>query len=333
MPDEPILQLAPHEIPLRRRIDMDEKPLLFEANCFGRIREFIGQSINEDGYGNALFFQLRDEPQRGSFVYSGDENSAQLYKMWGEPGTVETLKKCVESNLWGRYFVLDSSLNLATAENRYNTLFLNWNGLGMFHRNGGGFARFRWNQPCAEEMWNLTIDELLAQFIRRIQEPESEPQFAVWWAELSDAEKFDLIFPLATENYQEWQNICRLLPTALVEWPDNLNKKLYARFGVSGEVKANFFEKSGRASYQLIESPALQRLSRWLHEYFSPQRNDELCERYLCARQWSENTRSVCEVRSDQFTQHERLEALLQLREWLRDKAKPSEIEALLRIE
>ncbi len=248
--------------------------------------------------------------------------------MWGETGTVEAMKKCVESNYWGRYFVLDKSLNLADSTNGQNTLFLHWNGLGMFHKAGGGFARFRWNQPCLEEIWNLPVSELLAQFISRVHERGSEPQFAVWWAGLSNAEHFDLIFPLARGTYQEWQNICRLLPTAFVQPTNAGDAKSYFRFGIDGDLKAEIYQQSGRHAYQLIESLPLQKLARWFHEYFLPKRNDELYERYLCARQWAQSPQHpICEVRIDQPTQHERLEALLQLRDWLRDKATPTEIE------
>ena len=268
---EPILHLAPHENPLRRRIDMDEKPLLFEANCFGRVREFVGQSINQDGYGNILFFQLSDEPHRGNFVCSGygkgTEDRAQPYKDWGHctrESIIKTLKENVESNSWGRYLVLDKSLNLADSTNGKNTLFLNWNGLGMFHQDGGSFARFRWNQTCLKEVWNLSVSKLLDQFVSRVQEPESEPQFAVWWAGLSNIEHFDLVFPLTRGNYQEWQNVCRLLPTAFVQPTNVSDTKSYFGFKVDGDLKAEIYQKSGRHAYQIIESPPLQKLARWL---------------------------------------------------------------------
>lgn len=329
---ESVLRLAPHEIPLRRRIDMDEKPLLFEANCFGRIREFVGQSISEDGYDNAFFFQLCDEPQRGSFVYSANENAAQFYKAssWASIETVEEFKKCVESNLWGRYLVLDESLNLATANNGCNTLFLNWNGLGMFHPDGGSFARFRWNQPCLAEIWNLPVSELLSQFIIRVQEPESEPQFAIWWAKLSDAEHFDLIFPLGRGTHGEWKNVYHLLLLAFISPVNVSDANSVFCFAFDGDFKANIYYRLANNTYQLVESLPLQKLSRWLHDYFAPKRNDELCMHYLCARQWASSD-ALCEVRIDQPTQHERLEALLQLRDWLSDKAAPAEIDALLR--
>lgn len=331
---EPKLQLAPHENPLRRRADLDGDAVFFEAHCFGQLRQFIGQSINEDGYGNSFFFQLRDEPERGTFVYSCNENAAQFYiaSSWAAIEAVEEFKECVESNWWGRYLVLDSSLNLADSTNGCNTLFLNWNGLGMFHQDGGSFARFRWSEPCLEELWNLSASELLSRFTVRVQEPQSEPQFALWWASLSTDEHFDLIFPLARETYQEWQNICCLLPTAFVQWPAHLNAKLYARFEKNGDAKSNFFG-TGRAFQQAVESVPLNRLSRWLYDYFAPQRNDELCARYPCARDWAQGSYPICEVRIDGPTQHERLEALLQLRDWLRDKATPDEIERLLRDE
>lgn len=106
----PILHLAPHENPLHRRTDLDGEAVFFEAHCFGRVRGFVGQSINEDGYGNILFFQLEDELQRGNFVYSGkDKNSAQSYKDFGKTSSARTishLTDCIESNSWGRYFVL-----------------------------------------------------------------------------------------------------------------------------------------------------------------------------------------------------------------------------------
>ena len=335
---EPILHLAPHENPLHRRTNMDSEAVFFEANCFGRVREFVGQSINEDGYGNILFFQLRDEPQRGNFVYSGvTEDSAQPYKDFGRTSparTISHLKESIESNYWGRYFVLDKSLNLADSNNGCNTLFLNWNGLAMFHEDEGSFARFRWSEPCLEEMWNSPATELLERVVEQSRDDSSETHFAFWWATLSTAKHFDLMLPLARGTYQEWQKICRLLPTIFISWVDNFDAKLYARFVADGSVESNFYQQSGRAFQQEIENSPLQQLARWLHEYFSPQPNEELSARYPCARQWLKpNNRAVCEVRIDRPSQHERIEALLQLRDWLRDKATPADIEALLRAE
>ena len=337
--EEPILHLAPHENPLRRRTDLDGEAVFFEANCFGRVREFVGQSINEDGYGNAYFAQLRDEPQRGTFVCSGygkgSQGWAQPYLDWGRctrESIVQTLKESIELEAWGRYFVLDKSLNLVAANEGCSTLFLNWNGLGMFHEDGGSFARFNWNQSCLEELWSLSVGELLEQFVAQIQQQDSEPQFALWWASLSNAEHFDLIFPLSRGTYQEWQNICRLLPIALFQPTDATDAKSYFRFSVDGELKAEIYHQSGRHAYQLIENLPLQKLSRWLHHYFSPKLNDKLSAHYLCAQQWAQSPQHpVCEVRLGARTQHERLEALLQLRDWLRDKAAPAEIDALLR--
>ena len=336
---EPILHLAPYENSLRRRRDMDGEAVFFEANCFGRVRKFVGQSINEDGYGNSYFARLRDESQRGIFVCSGygkgSEESAQPYKDWGRCTReiiVETLKEGIESSCWRRYFVLDKSLNLADSNNGFHTLFLNWNGLGMIHEDKGGFARFRWNEPCPEEMWNCSAAELLKRVVEQSRDESNETYFAWRWASLSNAEHFDLMLPLSKGTYREWQDICRLLPIALVRYSEYLDAKLYVNFSSDGEAKSNFYEQSGRPHYQAISSHLLQRLSLWLHDYFAPQPNEDLCARYLCARQWLKpNQRSVCKVRIDAPTQHERLEALLQLRDWLADKATPAEIEALLR--
>ncbi len=67
-----------------------------------------------------------------------------------------------------------------------------------------------------------------------------------------------------------------------------------------------------------------------MREFFQPDLDEHFLKQSSAAENWSHRSFTL-RLRVNSPTQHERLEALFQLRDWLSDKAAPDEIELLLR--
>ncbi len=334
--DKPILELAPHELPPEGRRDLDGEPFFFEVTIWDISRTFVGRSINYLGAHNILFYELVDEPQRGHFICPAEDKDAAGpgWQLFGKDG-LDTLIERIGMQRWGRYFVLNEAFELASGNDAAYTLFLCSTGYGTLQKPlNYSLASFRWSAPCARKIWETPTSELLKRFIDS-QDDSDEVNFAFSWVELSRIEHFDLVYPLRRGTYSEWIKACEWCALSFEFWgTEPKDYKLRFHVEVNGKIIVGW--DTGRAALvELTENSRFHRFARWSHSYFSPTRNIELCSRYSCVADWDRGLARNSIVRGSlsRPTQHERLEALLQLREWLADKATPEEIEVLLRVQ
>ena len=190
-------------------------------------------------------------------------------------------------------------------------------------RNFGGLL-------AAHRNWLCLIAPILLKVVQSFREPTHDLFFAFEWAKLSRFEQFDLVWPLQNGTYAQWEQVIRLHALATVQMPEAEGLQFYREVRMNGKSSSGFWTRRNPTS-QRIESDSFTRFLEWTRRYFGPMRSEELCERYPCTEYRCRFDVVAFEVRLSQApTQHERLEALLQLRDWLRDKAAPDEIERLL---
>ncbi|RYX86524.1 hypothetical protein EON83_02310 [bacterium] len=329
---EPILELAPHELPPGGDRGMDGKAFFLEASLFNEKRTFIGRSFRDDPYESILCFSVPDEPQRGHFVcaqaiYKGDWVYPKLTH--SPDDEYQALAKCIEDELWGRYFVLDANLELTSEVNAVFVLYLCADGRAAVRSPRRGFACFKWSEPCGPQMWETSYQTLLSQIISDIATSDTVG-FAFRWANMSRREHFELAYPLQRGTYSEWIRMCDLFLRALDIWTEKEAHKLEFNVSISdGAISANWFPGEA-GNYRIARENCFQKFAYWSHHYFSPTLDDELCGRYSCAAEWANGPISVVRGSLNPPTLHERLEARLKLTEWLADKATPEEIEQLL---
>lgn len=325
-----MLHLAPHEVPLNHTPNWDGEPLPFRAQWFGREREFIGQSVRTLPHFYYLFC-LRDEPETGCFACAGRRYVLHDHDVKKTP---EPFIKSIEKGDWGRIFLLNSQLELSDRLSATWELFLGANGHGGISNSCICDADFIWSSPCARELSLPNRTRFVEPVTQRFREAGDDLRFAYDWANASRFEQLSLVWPLTNGTYEEWEHIVRLHAIATLRWPDDSGWHLYRSVRMTGKGTSAFHSdpRARNSRYQkAVQQASYNRFLAWAHRYFSPVRNDELCARFSCVEFAAKADTSVCEIRATQApTQHERMEALLQLREWLEGKASPDEIALLL---
>lgn len=330
-PDKPILQLAPHEIPISNFPDSIYPLFLFRTMWDGREREFVGQVLASE-LGDLTYFYMRDELKRGNFVSAWTPPMRRAFlpkplafepryhSTMSDPATT-LAREC--SHSWGRVYFLDENLQASGVERAKRRLFLSQDGGGewrqqkYFPQTGSSFV---WSsREDAHSRARLAPLELLEQFLATLSDTTCDAALALQWEELPHEERHQVCRPLARGDYHEWQHILGLFTRSRSQiWDEDDSTWRMAHIPLVCDHKDWGF-------YFRFEP-----FCEWLQRYFEPALDVGLTRKCTAAAQWS---RKGTQVSAKVFrpTQHERLEALLQLREWLRDKATPDEIEKLLR--
>ncbi len=316
------------------------KPFTFRTQWEGRERQFMGLETQAE-LGELIFFCLADEPERGNFVsaWTPPRRSPRLPKPLAfdprflspmSDAATKLASECAHS--WGRIFFLDENLEVAPPEKGKRRLFLSQDGGGewrheqFFPRMGSPFV---WaSREEAHQLALLAPLDLLAHFVSLMRrQPESDPARALKWDDLPHEERNLLCRPLARGNYEEWRWVLHLYgQSRLAWWNDTSHNWLMAYVYLVCRLSLKRGYPAGRTPFFL----EFERLCSWMLRYFEPSLDVDFVGHCTAARQWSQTEMRVS-ARVERPTQHERIEALMQLRDWLSDKAAPEEIEALLR--
>lgn len=333
-PTEPILRLAPHEVPISDFLDPIYPPFLFRTNWEGREREFAGQVLDSE-LGDLTFFWLPDEPECGNFVSAWTPPmrksflpkplafGPRYHSPMSDPAAT-LARECAHS--WGRVYFLDENLRASGVEHAKRRLFLSQDGGGewrqqrYFPQTGSPFV---WASREDAHLWaRLAPLELLEQFLATVKDDaNSDAAHALQWDELPHEKRYQICRPLARGDYSEWQRILGLFTRSHHHiWNEDKFSWRVAHIPLVCDHKDWDF-------YFRFEP-----FCEWLQQYFEPSVDVDLTRKCTAAAQWAQQGAQVS-AKVFRPTQHERLEALLQLRDWLRDKATPLEIESLLRAE
>ena len=342
-PNKPILQLAPHELARHSRADLDGEPFAFRADWFGRERDFVGQVVGQIN-ARMIFFALADEPERGNFVSASVEMSARgkparpIYQpsnIFRPEGARQILENTANQG-WGRLYYLDEDLNLASGKAVRWRLFLARSGLGYwcgapdyYHH----LAMLRWNENAQEatDLALLPPLELLERVRPQLLEPQSDAALARQFASMDHTMRQGACHPLTRGSYEEWEQVLGwYLRVQLSAWASEGSLKVDIYNVGDGN---RYFRCSWRANPKFWETPTrIAEFCDWAYRYFAPRRDEDYLRSCRVAAKWANGSFSF-RVDCQSPTQHGRLEALLNLRDWLRDKATPAEIEQLLRAE
>lgn len=340
------LILAPHELEPNRRWDLDSEPFRFRGRWFGRNRKFVAQLSGRERH-RLLFFALEDEPERGNFVVAKhnveclDKDPKYLVcepKVFAHPLDVrrEELLGALNMN-WGRVFYLNAELAPANGVDACWRLFLAATGWGQWSAipaHAEKNAVFGWRAFPTQELTGLPSLELLTWLKRDLLDPQGAFALSRQFASLDGAGRSALVRPLTRGTYVEWQHVVRLFVLSR-EPLQGFNKPLFFQFQ-SGDDQGQFCRirllSHEIPSFADLDVPDFKRFARWTFDFFAPQLDTHLLTCCFEAKRWSERPNSWT-VGLAVPTRHEQLEALLQLRDWLADKATPDEIEALLREE
>jgi len=328
------LHLAPHELEPNRRVQLDGEPFEFRVSWEGQEREFIGQIIWQK-HQPMIFFALADEPERGNFVNASvfvSRNPEHPNPPICEPRTYFAIAQdnakiyleVTANEGWGRLFFVSEDLQPSQAPAW--RLFLAQSGWGECSAAPDFYmksARFRWNTNPdeARQLALLPPLQLLEQVRPFLLDPNSDAAHARRFAPLKNKARGQLCRPLQRGTYDEWEGILRLFLLSRTRvWTDKPKRRFHIY------IYAKELRTSPKSCYFHLQFP---RFYKWMKGYFAP----TLDEEYLCScvatRAWHKRRFSWSQDLNAP-TQHEHMEALLRLREWLEGKASPDEIAGML---
>lgn len=333
--EEPILHLAPHEVPVSDFPDPIYPPFLFRTVWEGRERNFAGQVLNSE-LGDLTYFWMLDEPEHGNFVsaWTPPHSNPRLPRPLGfgprfhspMSNPAKTLaRECAHS--WGRVYFLDENMCVSGPKHVKRRLFLSQDGGGewrqqkYFPQTGSPFV---WSSRANAHNWaRLAPLELLEQFLLTLSDTNCDATRALQWDELPHEERYQVCRPLARGDYREWHHVLELFTQSRRQiWNEDDFSWRMAHIPLTCSTHHRDWDYYFR--FELF--------CNWLFNYFAPSLAVDLIEKCTAAAQWSQKGAQVS-AKVFRPSQHERIEALLQLRDWLRDKATPAQIEALLRDE
>ena len=338
---KPTLILAPHELEPNRRDGKDGEPFGFRALWFGKKTKFIGQLVGGEP-SQMLFFRPKNERAGGNFVladHTCNPLNEDLRRFTCHPRFYRGAWKLEKDELpeliqnsWGRLFYLGEDMTPANEEDVKWRLFLTASGWAQWVALPvGRGATFQWRDVPAPELTALPPTELLLWLRRDLRDPTGRFALSRQFA-ANDGSLSRLLWPLTRGTYDEWEHIIRLFTTTRFDLWNSEKPVFVDLFTENGSSDVSRIRVILREPLKVSEPPNLQKFARWTFEFFHPQLNRHLIAQCLEARRWSKDRNflnmAIC---VEPPTQHERLEALLQLREWLCDKAAPDETEALLR--
>lgn len=183
--------------------------------------------------------------------------------------------------------------------------------------------------PCQLNFDLAATNEVEARelLLRAWSDPQSDARFAWDWARTSRDQKMASLC-----GYKgQWSELARVMRLVLLCASDiwqrgsAWNWSLHPQFAARGWLvnSSNRRDNSPDAHFAVWQE--------LLFERFVPCFSTETLERHVSAREFWLHAETLQSVRLDTPpTMHERLEARLELRVWLQDKAAPSEIEKLL---
>ncbi len=264
------------------------------------------------------------EPYARQFLFGQDQKLLAL--LW---------KKAWRERRVGHLFCLNPKLELATfgSGDVAWKVFLSASGVGSWQRessfpgqeDGGDIARyqeqsFRWHSQAAGEWLERPAPDWVEAFKTLAREENSDVEFAARWAAKERDERFELCVRTKRDPFALFLRMLRLCIQSDGElWRNAQN--LGFQFQLLDDepfVKRAWLRNQQTDSVPF--SPRFDRLWEWLLAHFEPKRGDDFAS-YSCVKQWlSDYNPSLFDFWTLAPTEHERMEALLELRASLQER-------------
>ena len=219
----------------------------------------------------------------------------------------EQLSKVLESDKFATYGRL---LPLRQSRRESVTLFIAHDGkMGAWIRDFSfGWTPFR---LCDET--GLTL--------QTITNPDSPAGYALRWSQLPHAQQCERAVCFANGD---WKEFCETVhAVACFGAPTVATPEHWISFGGEFRIRT---EQWGFGGHNV--GVRLRRWAIYIQDYFAPYRNEQLAAQHLCVAEQSLSP--LLSFKLPQPSQHERLEAALTLRAWVKDKIPPHEARLLL---
>lgn len=334
----PRLQLAPHELEPHRlgndELESNENEYEFRGRWLGQDYDFLVRT-SWLTHVPAIFFALRDEPQRGNFVCCpryyrpGKPDGELIYQLphHQEPQRAHELLQIYCDRSWGRVWHLDKDWKIANEKPAQWRLFVTFDGWGELcaaPKFNQGECLFKWQpQKSASELAALSSSKFLGTFLPEMLNSESDAAFVQRFVQMTHDERRELLYPLKREHYPQWKHVMTLfLQSRVGLWKFEGEHLVFSSKG-NAESCRILRRRAGTSSDE-----SAQQFFGWTLDYFCPTES-EVTLQHWAAKRWVPNIKGFG-IKVLRPTFHEQVEALLQLRDWMSDKAPLSEIEELL---
>lgn len=271
---------------------------------------------------------FEDAPAEGEWLVLYSDGCGPL--PFTNPNNIPKLRRIVANAFGGRALQLARVFEFAQlpVSPRWTWLVAPLGGywLGDWKDAGWHGRREKITPFAFDAPWDTSQDEARERLWRVWNDSSSDARFAWSWAQKNRDQKMAQLCGF-DGNWSELERVMRLV---LLDTASLWQRGHAWRWSLHHE-----FAGRGWLFNQFNRSDTTQnlRLTVWqefLYDHFVPDLRAELME-HVCAREFWQHAGELQNVQlSEAPTMHERIEARLQLREWLQDKAAPNEMEKLL---
>ncbi len=217
-------------------------------------------------------------------------------------------------------------------------LILSPNGQSCWQAPDGEIAPFRWHnlQPNRElpNWWRTraTDAEIEAEVRAMLGDKNSDCAFSWAWLGWSHVQRNRVWARAERGDLDECERLLRAIAGVDVNWQSGMGRDLvfelgamYLPFAAGETIHSHIFDGTNIQEF----SESQYRLFALVFAHFGLNMNQPM-ERYSAARHYSHRHGYVWRLAIVPPSQHERLESLLDLRDWLRDKVSPAELSELM---
>lgn len=328
----PQLCLAPHEV---GDLAFDE-PLCAPATLRVRAGRWLWSlySARWIGLANGTFDLVvrREEPDAPlmRFAFGRADNAPSR-----KPDLVELIGR--GDYIRCLFFGADQKL-IEKRGNWAGELVLSPNGQSCWQAPDGEIAPFEWHNLKANRelpRWWLaraTDAQIEAEVRAMLRDEIGDCAFAWTWLRWSQRQRGRVWVRAGRGDLDECERVLRAIVRADAHWQSGATRKLVFDLGALDSPFATENSINGHllddAKYQEF-SASQNRLFRLVFEHFGLSLNRPM-ESYSAARHYSHRHGYVWRLPVALPSQHERLEALMDVRAWLRDKVSPDELAELM---
>lgn len=267
------------------------------------------------------------EPYRTKYVFDDREKPRSL--QWA---------LAVAEGRVGHLFYLDEEFEFGErGGKKVWKVFLRADGLGSWHRlaqsrdedsvddfQNNEQSSFQWHREMASQWLERPALDWFATFRTQVNESDSDVAFAVFWASKENDERRRLSLSTRRGNIEEFLDMLRLAVVSDGELWTNAHF-MSCQFQLTDDdesprpyLPARHFWLFDARHIKIERTERLTKLGEAAITYFWPSRGGALASSYSCIRQWlDENAYTVFTLGLEAPTQHESIEALLELREML----------------
>lgn len=265
-----------------------------------------------------------------------------LRLFWPPSAELEEILISLKQGKFMRVLYFDEQIRLMTSLDVWHyALCIGHDGVAVWSARNGESAAFGWLKPNSKlsTLWRAeTTDSDIEHYLRQmLKDNDSDCAFALNWLQLSETEKDTLLVQVAHGNLEE----CRQLLWASL-WIDSIwlssqRWRWNIDIGWGSDYEAPTSDPRVMASRSDIEneiqgielSPRLLRLLEIILAHFKLSHNRQTQSKTLVCN--IRNLDNSCwNVPVPTPTAHEILEARLRLRDFLRDKLSPAELNELM---